>query len=350
MRPLSFIAFAVVSLALLAGAVYTVVTERGTTTVATGNAPMFPDLKAHINDAGEIEVANNAGHLTIKREGEDWKLVEKQGYPVPFDKPKDLLIALADLKMLEPKTKDATRYERLAVQDIGPKASDAVRITVKDRADKTLAAAIFGRRNESLYGKMGGGTYLRRVGEDQAWLAEGTVKVGVTHKEWVDRIIVDLKKKDVKRVAMHHPGDGSFVASKADANRKNLTLERMPEGRKLKSDGEIDGIVEIMDKLDLEDVKKATDVEFPVPGHSVEFATFDGMIVRVEATSPKQYVYWAKFSARVAPEAAEPDKVRAEVEKINARVNGWAYEIAAGYGEKVMKKLEELLDEKKPAS
>jgi hypothetical protein len=350
MRPLSFIAFAVISIALLAGAIYSVATERGTTTVATGGAPVFPDLKAHINDADEIEVANNAGHLTIKREGEDWKLVEKQGYPVPFDKAKDLLIALADLKLLEPKTKDPERYERLAVQDIGPKASDAVRITVKDRAGKTLAAAIFGKRNESLYGKMGGGIYLRRVGEDQAWLAEGTVKVGVTHKEWVDRLIVDLKKKDVKRVAMHHPGEGSFTASKTDANQKNLKLDKMPEGRKLKSDGEIDGIVEIMDKLDLEDVKKATDVEFPVPGHSVEFSTFDGMIVRVEATSPKQYVYWAKFSARIAPDAAEPDKVRAEVEKINARVNGWAYEIAAGYGEKIMKKLEELLDEKKPAS
>jgi hypothetical protein len=348
MRAKSLIAFAAVTLVLLIGAVYAVVAQRGVTTVRTGGDPVFPDLRANINKAAEIDLVFAAGKLTIKREGQAWLLVEKQGYPVPFDNVRVALVALADLKFLEPKTKDPARYDRLQVEDIGPKATEAVSVTVKDEAGKTLASAIIGKRNESLYGKVGGGTYIRRTGEAQAWLAEGIVKLGVSHKDWVDKLIVSLKKPQVRRVAMTHAAAAeSFVATKADDKQAHLALEHMPAGKKLKTEGEIDSIVEIMDGLDLDDVKKEADVQWPSPGDRFEFVTWDGLVVRGEVMSPKQYTYWAKFSADVAPDAKDPDKVRDEAAKINARVQGWAYDIAAGYGEKLSKKLPELFEEEK---
>jgi len=351
MRARSFIAFTLVTLALLAAAIWVVANQRETSVVATGGAPVFPDMQTGVNKAAEIDIVNFKATLTIKRSGDDWSLVEKQGYPVPIERVKETLVGLTALKLLEAKTKDPERYDRLSVQEIGPKESEAVSVTVKDEAGKTLAAAILGKRNDTLYGKSGGGTYLRRGGEAQTWLAEGVVKMGVTHKDWVDKIIVSLPKKDVRKVVLtHSDAKENVAASKADAEARYLELDKMPAGKKLKRDAEINEIVEIMDGLDLEDVKKAADVTWPSPGDKFEFTTFDGLVVRGEIISPKQYDYWIKLAAEVAPDAKDADKAREDAAKINARVQGWAYQIAAGYGEKLSKKLSEVTEDAKSGS
>jgi hypothetical protein len=352
MRARSFVIFAAVTVLLLAAAIWSVVSQRGTSAVATGGAPVFPALVSDVNKAAEIDIAYFKGTITLKRTGESWALAEKQNYPVPRERPRDLLVALTTLKQLEAKTREPDRYARLAVEDIGPKESEAVSVTVKDEAGKTLAAGIVGKRNEALYGKSGGGTYVRRAGEAQAWLAEGVVRVGVTHKDWVDKIIVSLPRKDVTKVVLTHPDSAeNVVGLKTDPEARYLELEKPVPGKKLKRDAEINEIVEIMDGLDLEDVKKAADVTWPTPGDRFEFTTFDGLVVRGEIISPKQYEYWAKFEAHVAAEGKNLEKAREEAAKINARVNGWAYQVAAGYGEKLSKKLSELVeDEKKSGS
>ena len=352
MRAKSFIAFAAVTAALLIAAVWLVTSQRGLSTVPSAGARVFPALASDVNKAAEVDVVNFKGKWTLKRTGETWSLMEKQGYPVPLDRVKSLLVAMTELKQLEPKTKDASRYERLGVEEIGPKESQAVSVTVKDETGKTIASGILGKSNETLYGKSGGGSYVRRTGEEQAWLAEGLVRVPVNHKDWVDKIIVSLAKKDVAEVRMTHPdGKEDFTASKKDPDVRYLELDKMPAGKKLKKDAEINEIVEIMDGLDLEDVKKAADIQWPSPADKFEFTTFEGLIVRGEIVSPKQYDYWIKLEADVAKSGKDLEKAKAEAEKINARVNGWAYQIAAGYGEKLSKKLSEVTeDDKKSGS
>ena len=352
MRAKTFVAFTAVTVVLLIAAIWLIATQRGVSTVPSAGARVFPGLASDVNKAAEVTIVNFKGKWTLKRIGETWVLVEKQNYPVPLDRVKSLLVAMTELKQLEPKTKDPSRYDRLGVEEIGPKESQAVSITVKDDSGKTIAAGILGKSNETLYGKSGGGTYVRRAGEDQAWLAEGLVRVPVNHKDWVDKIIVSLSKKDVAEVRMTHPdAKEGFTAIRKDPDARYLELDKMPPGKKLKKEAEINEIVEIMDGLDLEDVKKAADIQWPQPADRFEFATYDGLIVRGEIISPKQYEYWIKLEADVAKSGKDPDKAKAEADRINARVNGWAYQIAAGYGEKLSKKLSEVTeDEKKSGS
>ena len=353
MKPRTLIAFAAVTLVLFVGAVWSIVNQRGNTALATGGDPVFPALKADINKAAEIDLAWSAGHWTIKRAGDRWVLQEREGYPVPLDRVQTALISLAELKFLEPKTQDPARYDRLGVEDITPKAKGALKVTVKDGQGKVLASAIMGRVNESLYGKSGGGTYLRRTGEAQSWLAEGVAKFGTNHKDWIDKNIVSVTKAETAKVVTHWPGDdaASWTATKPK-DAKHFALDNMPEGKKLKSENEVGSILDIMDGLDMDDVKKAGDVKFPDPPQWVEFTTYDGLVVHAEVVSPKQYEYWAKFSARVADDAKEPEKAKKRAAEINARCAGWAYQIAAGYGEKLTKKFPDLIEDapKKPAS
>lgn len=352
MKPRTLVAFAAVTLVLLAGAVWSIVNQRGNTVLATGGDPVFPALKADINKAAEIDLEWSAGKFTIKRADKKWVLEQREGYPVPFDRVRSALVSLAELKYLEPKTKEPSRYDRLWVEDITPKAKGAVKVTVKDDKGKLLASAIMGRVNENLYGKAGGGTYLRKTGEAQSWLAEGVAKFGTSHKDWIDKNIVSVKQDETARVVMHWPGDpaDSWTASKPEKAR-HFTLDTVPDGKKLKSDKEIDSILDIMDGLDMDDVKKAADVKFPDPPQWVEFTTYDGLIVHAEVVSPKEYEYWAKFSARVADDAKDPEKAKRRADEINARCKGWAYAIAAGYGEKLTKKLPDMVEPvKEPAS
>ncbi len=353
MKPRTIVAFGLVTLVLFVGAIWTIAGQRGNTALATGGKPVFPGLTAGINKAAEIDLAWASGHFTIKRQGDNWRLQEREGYPVPLARVQAALISLSELKFLEPKTKDPSRYDRLDVEDISPKAKGAVQITVKDAQDKVLASGIMGRVNENLYGKAGGGTYLRRTGEAQSWLAEGIAKFGTNHKDWIDKNIVSVTKAETAKVVMHWPNDpaNSWTATKAK-DAKNFTVDNIPQGKKLKTDNEVGSILEIMNGLDLDDVKKAGDVKFPDPPQWVEFTTYDGLVVHAEVVSPKQYEYWAKFSARVADGAKEPAKAKKEADAINARVSGWAYEIAAGYGEKLTKKFTDMVEDatKKPAS
>jgi hypothetical protein len=75
----SFIAFTLVALALLAAAIWVVANQRETSVVATGGAPVFPDMQTGVNKAPR-STSSISGTLTIKRSGDDWSLVEKQGY------------------------------------------------------------------------------------------------------------------------------------------------------------------------------------------------------------------------------------------------------------------------------
>ncbi len=239
MKPRTLIAFAVVTLVLFAGAVWTIVNQRGNTALATGGQPVFPGLASGgVNKAAEIDLAWSAGQWTIKRDGDTWRLAEREGYPVPLKRVQAALISLAELKFLEPKTQDPSRYDRLGVEDITPKSKGAVKITVKDAQGKVLASAIMGRVNENLYGKAGGGTYLRRAGEAQSWLAEGVAKFGTDHKDWIDKNIVSVTKADTAKVVMHWPGDeaASWTATKPKG-AKDFALADVPEGKALKENG-----------------------------------------------------------------------------------------------------------------
>src|SRR4051812_45579109 len=104
MRAKSFIAFTAVTVVLLIAAVWLVATQRNVSAVPTAGARVFPALASDVNKAAEIAIFNFKGKWTLKRTGENWALVEKQGYPVPLDRVKSLLVAMTELKQLEPKT------------------------------------------------------------------------------------------------------------------------------------------------------------------------------------------------------------------------------------------------------
>ena len=79
---------------------------------------LFPDLSAALNSADAVEIADKEGAFRIERIDGDWGLAERGGYPVQFERVKQNLVALAELEILEVKTKNPARHAELQLQDV----------------------------------------------------------------------------------------------------------------------------------------------------------------------------------------------------------------------------------------
>lgn len=344
MKPRTFYAFAAVTVVVAAAAIYAVATQQAPTAVASGGDPAFPALGKALNDAAEIDVKSNGAAFTIKKSGETWGIVEKDNYPVDFDKVKAALVKLAELRLLESKTSDPSRYERLQLNDVSDKDAKSKDVTVKDAKGQTLASGVIGRRNSNLFGATESGTYIRRANEPQAWLAEGDVDIGATPNDWLQRRIVEIPSERVKSAEVIQPTGEKLFLHKDKPDDKNYAVDNIPKGRKLASDGEADGIGGGLWRLELEDVKRADKLAFDKPTVAV-FKTFDGITVRLESVMVDKDVW-----TRVAATADDPQgddaakqKLKAEAAAITERNKGWAYKMSPGDGERLTRKLDDLL-------
>jgi len=345
MKQRTFYAFGAVTAVVVIAAIVAVVSQPRAIGVATSGERAFPALSNALNDASEIAVKSNTAAFTIKKSGDAWVIAEKDNYPVEFDKVKSALVKLADLRLLEAKTSDPTRYERLQLNDVSDKDAKSKEITVKDAKGQVLAAGVLGRRNSNLFGATAAGTYMRRTGQPQAWLAEGDVDIGATPNDWLQRRIVEIPSERVKSAEITQPTGEKLFLHKDKPEDKNYTVDNIPQGRKLASEGEANGIGGGLWRLELEDVKQAAKVPFEKPWVAV-FKTLDGVTVRLESVMVDKDVW-----TRVAATADDPqgddaakEKLKAEATAITERNKGWVYKMSPGDGERLTRKLDDLLE------
>lgn len=346
MKPKSVAILAAATAIVAVAAVYSVLSQRTITRITSDREYVFPDLKAKVNDVAVMKVTSASQSFTIQRSDDGWGMKEKGGYRVSFEKVKSSIVALAELQLLESKTSDPERYERLDLRDPTTKEAKSKRVELLDTSGKIVAKGLIGRQNASLFGGSGGGTYLRRGDDKQSWLASGTVQIGATPNDWMVRDIANIDAENVKRVVIRQPDGAELVIHKTDKKQQKFTVDKVPAGRKLKSDNEGKEVAGGLWRLTLEDVRPATTVVFPKSFHKASYTTFGGLTVNVEVTV-KGEDYWGRFSAS-AEGATGDDKAKEAVVKktkeINDRVTGWHYRLSIGEGERLTSKMKDLLE------
>ena len=78
-KPLLLIAAAVIAY----GAFH--VTQRKAPSTEVENAPLYPGLIDRLNDTRSINIQTANDSFTLKRDGERWAMVERDGFAVKFD-------------------------------------------------------------------------------------------------------------------------------------------------------------------------------------------------------------------------------------------------------------------------
>jgi hypothetical protein len=342
---------------------------------------LFPQLGSKANDAATIAINAGGTVTTLEKKSGTWHYAEKNGYPVNIEKIKEVVVGLSQLKELEPKTSKPDRYAEIGVEeppttappmglDGHPQtASQATRITIKDASGTTLASALIGKQR---YGTPPS-VFVRKDGEAQSWLAQGSIDIPRTPIAWFDPQISAVEHARLKQVTVTQPGESTapLVINRPTGEDAPFHVASLPEGRELKTPTAADPTATALTFMSFDDLRPAGEI-IPADGAGLttyRAETFDGLVITAKVIE-KDGKTWAAFEAAVdeaslppatppapaegAVQPAVPTKtaqeVRDEVAGFNKRHAGWAYAIVEYKARSLRTTMAELLADPAPAS
>lgn len=332
MTPKSFLILLVITVLTAAAAIGISVTRDTGSGVRGDGTVMFEGLASRINDVATIKVTR-AGEVstlesTLKDGTRQWRLKEKDGYPVPIEIVRAVAAGMAQLRAIEAKTSRPALYPRLHVGDPARKDAKGALVELFDANGERMAALIAGLDKSGHFDI--GDVYVRKPGEERAWLARGKVPVPDKRVGWLNQMIVEVDLPRVRETTLHVPGEPPLRVFKKSEDDRDFTLEGMPKDRELKELFGAEDISRAIQQLSFEDVKPIAEVGIDLGAQPrARHVTFDGLIVEVWAKEVDGKL-WVAVKARPDPNPADPKKVDKEkvdkdIEKINSTTGGWAY-------------------------
>ena len=262
-------------------------------------AAAVPGLDAGVNEVKQVRIvgAGGAPVATLERGPDGWTVAEKQ-YPADVAKVRELLLKLAAAKLVEPKTSVPASYPRLGVEDV--EAADAKGVRIEIDGLPETAKLIVGNYN----GRAGDGTFVRRAGEPQSWLATGNLAVDKEAANWLQRELLDISSTRVAQVEITH-GGRTLRAFKTESAAPNYQVADVPKGRELSSEFVANGLASVLSGLRFDDVVRADAV---APGdakvYEVEYTTFEGVVIDAKAWERDGKAY-SIFTASLDEAAAD---------------------------------------------
>ena len=319
-----------VSIAVLALAVWVAHDEhRGSASVA--GMTVLPGLANHLNDVTSVRITGPGGkRVTLARGAARW-MVKSVGYPADSGRLRKLLIDLGNLKAMARKTRLKQNYPLLGVQSVSAADASGVRIDVV--SPKRTWSLIVGHNDEGI------GSYVRRVGHKQTLLARPLVMADAKPAEWLEPIIVDVRRKQVRSIEEHPAGERPYRIERAKATDVNFHVIGTPPGRALASPDAGNAVASALSNLTLSDVRKAAPAPKGVRLSSAQFTRFDGLTVALSGYhAAKTGPHYIELGAHAAgPKAA------AAAARINARAHGWQYRVPGYTFKQIFQPLSGLL-------
>jgi hypothetical protein len=258
---------------------------------------LVPTLRDHVNDVGKVVItgAGDAPIATLTRGADGWTL-EGKGYAADTGKLRELLLKIADAKLVEQKTANKDKYATLGVEDLSAKDAKGVGIELDGLPQPVKL--IVGTSNPRA------GTFVRRAGDAQSWLASGAISVDRKPENWLRKDIADIAAPRVRSVTVERPDGKTLHIAKGTESDANFTLADVPKGREPGSEFTINGIASTLGGLRFDDVVPSKDAPAPDKPLKARYATFDGLVVDVTAWE-KDGKDYATFAASIDHDQAE---------------------------------------------
>ena len=304
----AFVILAVVAL-LLAG--IAILSQQGgdTASIAGDSAGelLIPGLADQIEAINAIEIsgAGAARLARIERAGENWVVVEQDGYAAATGMVNGLLIALAEARIVEEKTADPAFHSRLGVEAVDSAEATGLQVALTGN-DGASFAIVLG----DAYGD--GQRYARLAASAQSVLIDRNPDVARDPADWVQPEIVSIPANRVQRVEVNHADGESLVIRKEAREITDFIVDSVPEGRELQYSGIANVTGSVLQALELDAVSRQPEAAGEVLA-TTEFRTFDGLVLTVTATVAEEAdgQPWLGFAARFDADqalafAAEP--------------------------------------------
>ena len=299
----------------------------------------FPDLVSHLRQIAHIHIRSKDGVVDVVFKPEKtWVVANKDDYPASHEQVRAIVIALATLTKLEPKT---ARADWLPYVDLVSPAQggNGKEITILDDKGGVLASIITGKTVDIGDPEGAMGLFVRRPGEAQSWLARSVIEPKADLSDWLEKDVMTIDRARISEADVDPMSGPSYVVRRDKPSDADFKLNEIPKGRELAYDAAPDAVAAAVVDFSFDDVKPARTFDFSDAAHTARVVTktFDGLTVTVNVIRQGQD-FWATVSA----DGTGPD-ARNEARVINARVTGWAYKLPPAKGAEFTAPLEAIL-------
>lgn len=341
---------------------------------------LLPSVMGSINDVQTVEIRRKDSTTTLQQDAaKQWGVVEKKGYPADVEAIRKLLIGVADMTKVEPKTSDASRYAQLGVEEPTSEGATSAMVTLKDASGKDIAQVIVGKDYQAKKGFVPDQRYVRLPSDPQSWLVKAKLEVPENTNDWLVKKILEVKRDRVRSVQVVHPDGETLLVDRDKPETNDFVLHDLPAGKELKYPTVANSMSSTLEWLNLEDVVPAADVDFTTnPGATSKFVCFDGLVLTVKIKEDGEKCY-ARFEAAYEappavpetpapdapkaegetdaalpadaekkPELKKPDEAQKEVAELNARLGPWTFVISTYNKQTFAKRMADMVKDPAP--
>jgi uncharacterized protein DUF4340 len=374
MTPKSFVNLAGIALVSVLLALITFAANNQWGSGKTAGEKLVPALADTARAVTGIEVRQGEETVALERaQNGTWSLKSRGGYAVDFARVRALLVAISQAELLEPKTGKPDRYAALELEDPEQKGAKSRLLRLTGADGKAIAEVVIGKRRSAGVGTgQTGGTYVRRPGNPQTWLASTELDAAVSTKDWVKTSVLSLDSSKINRVSIEIPGEQTLKAerpaaaaaakdntkteaAKGDAKGDAKEAAKAPEwthppfeklsfvgfptdGKKLKDAAAPESLARAVASIDLEDVRKLAAPPADAGGSVVTVESADGVATTLRLRKDGD-AHWLTLTVT----GGEGD-AKKTAEELAARTQGWEFKIPAYKADAILKKRADLVD------
>ena len=321
----SFICLLSVTTILVIGASYSILFGNHLHTQAIYPKVAFPILNSDPGTVSRVIYTNSLGEFNFYRNSESqWVAENKYDYPVSPKLIGRITTQLADMKLIEKKTRLAERYPQIGLGNPKNKGANSAVIRLENLDGEVLAETILGAQTQYKTALANKGTFIRGVNKVQAWLASGTVDLPYKPDDWLDRRIINIEAEAIKKIVLRSSNTKSFIIARDNPNEKFSALTSR-------------GLIELEPKLEktlTSSVSKLTfDGVFPVNergppsrGFEVTILTFSGVELSLKLWKSNK-IWLVNIISNVNQTMNDAySKLRSD--DLNKRFRGWDFHIS----------------------
>ncbi len=343
-KPQHFVALAIAALASLLLSVGLYASTYRFTSGKVEGTLLLPELARQGDRIASLELRQGEKKLTLQRNGNDWRIAEREGFPANPDRIRALLIALSKTELVEPRTAVKDNWKLLELEDPAAKDAKSRAIRILDAKGAPLGDIVLGRARPDAFGPGKGGIYVRRPAETQTWLAMGDAKGGLDLKDWIALTAFEIDTTTIAKITIEHPGDEPIVVDKGDGKEAKFKLAKaLPEGMKLKQGVTIDQIGGGFAAIELDDVRRLAATPTGDKVSVIKLEAEGGPVVTFRLRKDGEAT-WLSLGA-----TGESDGAKKKAEAINARAVGWEFKLPQWKVDQIGRRMADIIekDEKK---
>ena len=354
MTPRNFVYLAIAAALSVLFAVVSFASNNQWSTGKASGAKLFPTLVSDASQIGTVEVRQGDNAVILERAGGSWSLKNRGNYPADASKVRTLLVGLAEADLIETKTRRPDRYAALELEDPADKNAKSRIVRLLGAKGNVMGEVVIGKKRLDLLGTGKSGTYVRKPGDPQTWLASAELDASAAMKDWLKTSVFTTDAGKISRVTIEIPGEQPLrierqAAPAKDAKDNKQSVAPGPAAaklqfvgfptadKKLKDAGATESIARALASIDMEDVRKLDTPPAAAGASMIRIEATDGPITTLRLRKDGD-AHWLSLVATGEGEAKKA------ADEINQRTQGWEFKLPSSKADQILKKRADLLE------